>query len=231
MRLRPLVAEFIGTFTLIYIGAGSIAANELTKGQVGLVGIAFAHGLAIGVMVSAAAAISGAHFNPAVTIGALAARKISPLGALSYVIAQCLGAIAGAAVLRISMPGAVLDKVDMGTPAPGAGATSVEAFIVEVVLTFFLMFVIYGTAIDQRAHRVGGLFIGLTITLDILMGGPISGAAMNPARWLGPALLGGGGFQNVWIYWLAPPLGAVAAALLYKYLFEEETAQVPATAR
>jgi aquaporin Z len=147
------------------------------------------------------------------------------------VIAQCLGAIAGAAVLRISMPGAVLDKVDMGTPAPGAGATSVEAFIVEVVLTFFLMFVIYGTAIDQRAHRVGGLFIGLTITLDILMGGPISGAAMNPARWLGPALLGGGGFQNVWIYWLAPPLGAVAAALLYKYLFEEETAQVPATAR
>jgi aquaporin Z len=231
MRLRPLVAEFIGTFTLIYIGAGSIAANELTKGQVGLVGIAFAHGLAIGVMVSAAAAISGAHFNPAVTIGALAARKISPLGALSYVIAQCLGAIAGAAVLRISMPGAVLDKVDMGTPAPGAGATSVEAFIVEVVLTFFLMFVIYGTAIDQRAHRVGGLFIGLTITLDILMGGPISGAAMNPARWLGPALLGGGGFQNVWIYWLAPPLGGVAAALLYKYLFEEETAQVPATAR
>jgi aquaporin TIP len=230
MRPRPLVAEFIGTFTLIYIGAGSIAANELTKGQVGLVGIALAHGLAIAVMVSAAAAISGGHFNPAVTIAALAARKISPFGALAYAVAQCLGAIAGAAVLRISVPAGVLDRVDMGTPAPGSGVSSLEAFIVEVVLTFFLMFVIYGTAIDQRAHRVGGLFIGLTITLDILMGGPISGAAMNPARWLGPALLGGGGFQNVWIYWLAPPLGAVAAALLYKYLFEEETAQVPATA-
>ena len=220
MKLRPLVAEFIGTFTLIYVGAGSIAANELTKGQVGLVGIALAHGLAIGVMVSAAAAISGGHFNPAVTIGALAARKIAALVALAYIVAQCLGAIAGAAVLRLSVPGGVLDRVAMGTPAPG-----------QVVLTFFLMFVIYGTAIDQRAHRVGGLFIGLTVSLDILMGGPISGAAMNPARWLGPALLGGGGFQNVWIYWLAPPLGAVAAALLYKYLFEEETAQVPATAR
>ena len=231
MRPRPLVAEFIGTFTLIYVGAGSIAADALTKGHVGLVGIALAHGLAIGVMVSAAAAISGAHFNPAVTIGALAARKIGPLPALGYVVAQCLGAIAGAAVLRLSVPGGVLDGVQMGTPAPGPGISVGEAFLVEVVLTFFLMFVIYGTAIDQRAHRVGGLFIGLAITLDILMGGPISGAAMNPARWLGPALLGGGGFQNFWIYWLAPPIGAVAAALVYKYLFEEETAQVPSSAR
>jgi aquaporin Z len=231
MKLRPLVAEFIGTFTLIYIGAGSIAANELTKGQVGLVGIALAHGLAIAVMVSAAAAISGAHFNPAVTIGVLATRKISLPSAVAYVVAQCLGAIAGATVLRLSVTGGVLERVQMGTPVPGAGASLLEVFLVEVVLTFFLMLVIYGTAIDQRAHRVGGLFIGLTITADILMGGPISGAAMNPARWLGPALLGGGGLQNVWIYWLAPPLGAVAAALLYKHLFEEETAQVPATAR
>ena len=231
MKLRPLVAEFIGTFTLIYIGAGSIAANELTKGQVGLVGIALAHGLAIAVMVSAAAAISGAHFNPAVTIGVLATRKISLPSAVAYVVAQCLGAIAGATVLRLSVTGGVLERVQMGTPAPGAGASLLEVFLVEAVLTFFLMLVIYGTAIDQRAHRVGGLFIGLTITADILMGGPISGAAMNPARWLGPALLGGGGLQNVWIYWLAPPLGAVAAALLYRYLFEEETAQVPATAR
>ena len=231
MKPRPLVAEFIGTFTLIYIGAGSVAANEITKGQVGPVGIALAHGLAIAVMVSAAAAISGAHFNPAVTIAALATRKISAFNALAYVVAQSLGAVVGAAALRLSMPAAILDRVHMGTPAPGAGASPLEVFVVEVVLTFFLMFVIYGTAIDLRAHRVGGLFIGLTITLDILMGGPVSGAAMNPARWLGPALLGGGGFQNAWIYWLAPPLGAVAAALLYRYLFEEETPQVPASVK
>jgi aquaporin Z len=231
MRIRPLVAEFIGAFALIFIGVGSIAANQMTKGQVGLVGIAFAHGLTIAVMVSAAAAISGGHFNPAVTIGALAARKIAPLMALAYVVAQCLGGIAGAGVIRLSMPAGVLGSVDMGTPAPGSGVSSWEAFVAEVVLTFFLMFVIYGTAIDQRAHRVGGLFIGLTITADILMGGPISGAAMNPARWLGPALLGGGGLVNVWIYWLAPPLGAIIAALVYKYLFELETPQVPASAR
>ena len=231
MKPRPLVAEFIGTFTLIYIGAGSVAANEITKGQVGPVGIALAHGLAIAVMVSAAAAISGAHFNPAVTVAALATRKISAFNALAYIVAQCLGAIVGAAALRVSVPGSILDRVHMATPVPGAGTSALEAFVVEVVLTFFLMFVIYGTAIDLRAHRVGGLFIGLTITLDVLMGGPISGAAMNPARWLGPALLGGGGFQNAWIYWLAPPLGAVAAALLYRYLFEEETPQVPASVK
>jgi aquaporin Z len=231
VKLRPLVAEFIGTFALIFIGVGSIAANQMTKGQVGLVGIALAHGITIAVMVSAAAAISGGHFNPAVTIGALAARKIAPLAALSYVVSQCLGGVAGAAMIRLAMPGGVLSSVQMGTPAPGSGVTSSEAFVAEVVLTFFLMFVIYGTAIDQRAHRVGGLFIGLTISADILMGGPISGGAMNPARWLGPALLGGGGLQNVWIYWLAPPLGAVIAALIYKHLFDVETAQVPTSAR
>ena len=114
MRIRALVAELIGTFALIFIGVGSIAANDMTKGAVGLVGIAFAHGLTIAVMVSAAAAISGGHFNPAVTIGALAARKIDPLTGLLYILAQCVGATAGAAVLRLAMPGGVLDRVQMG---------------------------------------------------------------------------------------------------------------------
>lgn len=213
------IAEFFGTFTLIFIGVGAIAADYATDGALGLTGIAFAHGLAIAVMVSATAAVSGGHLNPAVTCGALAAGKIAAPTAVKYIVAQCLGAVFAAFMVKMAVPSVWLDAVGMGTPAVGEGVTVGQALIMEIVLTFIFMFVVYGTAIDARAPKMAGLFIGLTIALDIMAGGPVSGGAMNPARHLGPALMGGG-LQNIWIYWVGPILGAVVAALVYKSTIE-----------
>lgn len=224
MNSKALIAEFIGTFALIFIGVGAIATNYIIKGEtdVDLVAIALAHGLTIAVMVSATAATSGGHLNPAVTFGALLAGKINLKDGLGYIIVQCLGAIFAASLIKLAIPLEPLGAIKMGTPALGNGATPIMGLVLEFILTFFLVFVVFGTAMDKRAPQVGGLFIGLTVTLDILAGGPISGAAMNPARYLGPALLGGG-LQYVWLYWLGPLAGGAAAALLYHYLLEDRS--------
>jgi aquaporin Z len=217
--VNKLIAEFFGTFTLIFVGVGAIAADSATNGALGLTGIALAHGLAIAVMVSATAATSGGHLNPAVTCGALLAGKIPAPTALAYIAAQCAGALFAAFMVKMAVPSAWLDAVGMGTPAVGPGVSVGQAFVMEAVLTFFLMFVVYGTAIDARAPKMAGLFIGLTIVMGIMAGGPISGAAINPARHFGPALLGGG-MQNIWLYWVGPILGAAIAALVYKTTIE-----------
>jgi aquaporin Z len=221
MNPRALVSEFVGTFALIFVGVGAIAVTTADKRGPDLVAIALAHGLTIAVMVSATAAISGGHLNPAVTLGALIAGKIAPLAAVGYWIAQVLGGIAGAAVIAISVPAAQLKSAGYGIPAPGGGISSGEALVIELVLTFFLMFVIYGTAMDARAPRMAGLFIGLTVTLDILVGGPLTGAAMNPARFLGPALVNLSQLQFAWIYLIGPAAGAVLAALLWRFFLEK----------
>lgn len=220
MNSKALVAEFIGTFALIFIGIGAIAGNYLNGGQTGLTGIALAHGLAIAVMVSATAATSGGHLNPAVTIGLFFAKKIDALNTIGYVLAQCLGAIVAAILIKLCIPAAALSAVGMGTPALGPGISPGMGLLTEIILTFFLVFVVYGTAVDHRAPKMGGLFIGLTVALDILMGGPISGAAMNPARHLGPALLGGG-LQDIWLYWLGPVIGGILAATIYHRVIEK----------
>lgn len=221
MDPRALVAEFVGTFALVFVGVGAIA-NLAPLDAAGLVGVALAHGLTIAVMVSATAAVSGGHLNPAVTIGLLAAGRIRPAGAAGYVLAQLLGAVAAAGLLVATIP-AQVRAVDLGTPAPGPDLGAGQVVVLEAVLTFFLVFVIYGTAVDRRAPQVGGLFIGLTVALDILMGGPLTGAAMNPARHLGPALFAGGeALAQTWIYWAGPLLGGVAAALLYRHVLEED---------
>jgi len=220
MNRKALVAEFISTFALVFVGVGAIAVDNMTGGKSGLVGIALAHGLIIAVMVSATMAISGGHVNPAVTIGAWAAGKIDTTNAIGYVIAQCLGAVVAAFLIKLAVPVDVLSAVAMGTPALGNGIAVGQGLLTEIILTFFLMFAVYGTAIDRRAPKTGGLFIGLTITLDILVGGPISGAAMNPARHLGPALMGGP-TEHIWLYWVGPVAGAVLAALVYKKMLEE----------
>ncbi len=220
MNKKTFIAEFIGTFALIFIGVGAIAADHLSGGKLGLTGIALAHGLAIAVMVSATGAISGGHLNPAVTIALWSANKINTMHSIAYVSAQCLGAIAAAFLIKMAIPAETLDAISMGTPAISAGISTQMALVTEIVLTFFLVFVVYGTAVDHRAPKMGGLFIGLTVALDIMMGGPITGAAMNPARHLGPALLGGG-LQNIWIYWVGPIVGGVLAAQVYKHQLEK----------
>lgn len=221
MKTKALVAEFIGTFTLIFVGVGAICSDVMTGHMLGLTGIALAHGLAIGVMVSATAAVSGGHLNPAVTFGALVAKKIDPLNGIGYIVAQCLGGILAAYVITLAIPEQVLNATAYGTPVVTKGITTSQALVTEIVLTFFLVFVVFGTAIDKRAPKVGGLFIGLAVAMGVMMGGGISGAAMNPARHLGPALLGGG-FENTWLYWVGPLIGGGLAALVYKYTLEEK---------
>ena len=215
--MPALIAEFIGTFALIFIGAGAICADAMTGGGLGIVGIALAHGLTIMVMVYAFGHISGGHFNPAVTFAMAITKQIKPDKAGSYVIAQLAGG-AAAAFLLAQMYGEYMTHV------PYLGATMINfsavtipgAIVVEAILTFFLVTVIYAMAVDGRSSKPAiGLAIGLTITLDILMGGPLTGASMNPARTFGPALATGN-WADHWVYWVGPLAGGGLAGLLYE---------------
>ena len=213
MNFRALVAEFVGAFALCFIGIGVIAATQGNE----ILAIAFGHGLAIGLMVAAVGHISGGHFNPAVTFGMLITGRIGIGSAIGYIIAQLLGGLAAAALMSGIYGGEAVAK---GTPVPGDTYTAVQALMMEVVLTFFLVWVIFGTAVD-KSYSFAGLAIGLTITMDILAGGAVSGAAMNPARALGPAIIGGT-WNAHWIYWVGPLVGAGLAATLYSLLYSEE---------
>jgi len=226
--VRKAVAEFVGTFALIFAGAGAIVATGFYFAgspdyNANLLLVALAHGLAIGVMVSATGHISGGHFNPAVTLGALVGRQIPPKLALVYWLSQILGGLAAAVTLLGVFPAGEWRTSHLGTPFLSPGVSPLTGILVEAVLTFFLVFVVYGTGIDPKGafHAVGGLAIGLTIAMDILMGGPITGAAMNPARWLGPAVVAGF-FDNWYVYWVGPLLGGTVAGLVYAYLLLEK---------
>ena len=212
---KRVVVEFFGVFALCFMGIGAIVMTGGTGGTVDLVAVALAHGLAIGLMVMAAGHISGGHFNPAVTIGMIATRRIEPATGGFYIVAQALGALAGTLAVLATFPEAMRDLVNLGVPAVGGGYSTGNALVAEIIATFFLMFVIYGVAVDQRsAKAVGGLAIGLAITMDIFATGAISGAAMNPARWFGPAIIGGH-WDDFWIWIVGPIVGAVAAAYLF----------------
>jgi aquaporin Z len=213
------VAEFIGTFTLLFIGVGSIVAAN-TIHDPSLIGVAIAHGLAIGVMVSAVGHISGAHFNPAVTFGFLVTRRIKPALAGLYWVAQLAGATLAVLLLRELLPSASTEAVHLGVPAIGNGVNAGAAFGLEAVLTFFLAWVVFASAVDPRGtfKSIAGLAIGLTITVDILFGGPFTGAAMNPARAFGPQLVGSY-WANGWVWYAGPVLGATVAAVLYEFLY------------
>ena len=216
------VAELVGAFALVFVGAGSIAVAD------GLVGIALAHGLVIAVMASAVGHISGGHFNPAVTFGFLVTRRIAPTLALVYWAAQALGGVLGALLLTLVVPDDLTDPSKLGVPALGNGVGAGAGLVIEGVLTFFLVWVIFATAADPRGtfSSIAGLAIGLTITLDILMGGPLTGAAMNPARALGPELVEGE-WADAWLWYLGPLAGGAAAALLYEALYLRPTRPVP----
>ncbi len=221
---QKFFAEFVGTFALIFFGAGSICADQLLKstnqGSLGLLGIAVAHGLAIGIMVSAIGHISGGHLNPAVTIGFWVTRRISTFGALLYWVSQLAGAIAAAYLLRAVIPDDTWRAVALGTPDLARDFSRTAGMVVEGVMTFFLVFVVFATAADERGAfgKIAGFAIGLTVTMDILMGGPLTGAAMNPARAFGPALAAQH-WVNHGVYWVGPLLGGVVAGWLYDTLY------------
>jgi len=219
--LRRGAAEFVGAFTLIFIGGGAgIAAGRF--GGFDIVAIALANGLAIAIMVSNLGHISGGHFNPAITLAFLVTRRIVLSLALLYWVAQLAGAIAAAAILRAVYP-SILGAV------PHAPNTSDgKALVVEIVLTFLLVWAVWATAVDIRGafKSIAGLAIGLTITMDVFMGGPLTGAAMNPARAFGPELISNF-WGEAWVYWVGPAIGALIAAVAYEYLYLRPAREAP----
>ena len=215
--VKPLIAELIGTFAFVFIGAGSIITNTLTHGAIGLLGIALAHGLALSIMITVFAATSGGHINPAVTVAMLVTRRIAPLLGLLYIVAQLVGATLAGLLLQAIYPQVVWQAAQLGTPMLAPGVSFGTGVLVEAVLTFFLLLAVFGTAVDPRAPKIGGFGIGLTVAFDILVGGALTGASMNPARTFGPALAGGF-WNNDLVYWIGPIIGAVLAALIYQYV-------------
>ena len=215
-----LVMEFIGTFALCFVGI--MAINQLgASGRLGLVGIALAHGLILGIMISAAMQTSGGHFNPAVTFGFLVTGKMKPREGIAYIIAQLLGSIV-ASVAVWGIYGCTTEGLKVvagGTPDLAPGILPLAGVLTEIILTFFLVFAVWGTAADPRAHNVGVFAIGLTVAADILAGVPVTGASMNPARSFGPTLIGGFAnpalWANHWIYWVGPLIGGALAACIY----------------
>lgn len=212
---KALIAEFLGTFALIFIGAGAVCTSAFGGGA-GLLGVALAHGTVLAVMVSSLGHISGAHFNPAVTIALLTAQRFDSRNVLPYIAAQMAGAVLAAYLLSLVIPEDTWRQAQLGAAQLAQGITVVQATTLEAILTFFLVIAVFGTAVDPKGswQIVAGFGIGTVLIFDILVGGPWTGAAMNPARAFGPALVSGT-WANHAVYWIGPILGGVLAGALY----------------
>lgn len=215
--VRHFVAELIGTFALVFIGSGTIIMSRMPGSTIGLLEIALAHGLVLAVFVTATMRISG-HLNPAVTLAFLVTRRIGSLMAGVYFLAQILGAVTAAYALRALLPLQSFLAARGGGQSVALDVNSGQAYLLEGIATFFLVFVVFGTAVDKHSPRVGGLAIGFTLAAAILAIGPLTGGSLNPARSFGPAVASG-----VWeghlIYWIGPLIGGMLAGLLYHFLF------------
>jgi aquaporin TIP len=224
MRIQPLLAEFLGTFFLCFAGIAAIlSATPAVGSGAGIVGIALAHGLALSVAVNAFGGISGAHFNPAVSMGFFVTGRLPLYNLVPYISVQLLGATTAALICRTIFPAEAVVQAQLGLPLPAVWATPMAVMTGEFVMTFLLMTAIFGTAVDVRGQgvKIGGFGIGLTVAFDILAGGALTGASMNPARSFGPALVIGN-FAWHWLYWVAPIAGACVAALLYERVMLEK---------
>lgn len=220
--LQKLFAEFLGTFALVFFGAGAVCIDFQLRssGGLGLLGVALASGLAFAIMVSALGHISGGHFNPAITIGYWVTRRLSTLESLAYWGAQLLGAVVAGFLLKLVIPEDIATNVFLGTPELMRDFPRWSGMALEGVATFFLVLVVFATVVDEQGKfRSSAAFaMGLTITLGILVAGPLTGGALNPARAFGPAVA-----SNHWlnwgIYWVGPLGGGFLAALLYDSLY------------
>lgn len=217
--VRRGVAEALGTGALVFFGAGApIVLSAL--GNPSLIEVALANGLAIAVMVTALGHISGGHFNPAVTFGFWVTGRITTQMAGIYWLFQLAGAVLFALFLRGIFDDRIYDRFDGGAPALAPGISTAEGLLFEIIGTFFLVFVVFATAVDARGafKIVGGFAIGLTITLAVLVGGPLTGAALNPARAFGPELISGS-WSDAWLYWIGPLIGGALGAGVYAVLY------------
>ena len=235
-NMRSYVAEAIGTFFLCFCGIAAIVANQapINSGS-GLVGIALAHGLALSIAINCFGGVSGAHFNPAVTVAMLVTGRIPGPKAVFYIVSQLVGATIGAFLVAILFPIAAVKACALGTPLPPDQPWVSAGLVigVEIVLTYLLITAIFGTAVDERgkAVKIGAFGIGLTLTAAILACGPITGASLNPARSFGPALvcamhgINEDPWKLHWCYWVGPIAGAVLGALIYDHLILEKPAK------
>lgn len=231
--MKKYLAELIGTFSLVLFGCGTAVISGMSStgpAGAGLLGISIAFGFAVVAMAYAIGGISGCHINPAVTIGVLAAGKMEVKDAVGYIVAQCLGAIAGAAVLYlivVGRPGFSMPEWGLGANGWGQGYLSefntLSAFVIEFVMTLLFIFVILGTTSKFGNGVMAGLAIGVTLMLIHLVTIPVTGTSVNPARSLGPAIFAGGkALSQLWLFFVAPIAGAIVAALIWKFGFEKE---------
>jgi aquaporin Z len=214
--LRPVAAEFVGTFLFIFVGCGAVVVDAARGGLFGLGGIAFAHAFGLAIGVTMAMAISGGHLNPAVTFAIWAAGRIDLRRAVLYVVAQLAAAVAAVFVIKALFPGAGAAS-SLGVPRIAQDLTLTSAVFVEAVLTFFLVSAVFGTGVSPHAPKVGGFAIGLTLIPAIFVGGPLTGAALNPARAFGPAMVALDWHGHL-AYWIGPLLGGAVAAFLWSKL-------------
>lgn len=215
-RKQELIAEGVGTFILVFAATGAIVVNMITNGTLTHLGVSFVVGAVVAALIYTLGHVSGAHINPAVTLGFCSVGSFPLSKVLGYITAQCTGAIAASATLRLTFG----NVANLGATLPLNRNWS-QSFILETILTFILMLVILGSGLDRRAHNgFAGLAVGLTVGLEAAFMGPITGASMNPARSLGPALISGV-WQYHWLYWLAPILGAQLAVLVYQQIYSD----------
>lgn len=213
---RRFLAELLGTFTLVFFGCASVISNAFPGAEFGLLGIALTHAIALSVAVTSTMNISGGHLNPAVSFALLLARRINARVFLVHLAAQLAAALIAALLLKAVFPVSVARVVSYGVPALHMGLSFMQGVGIEILLTFFLMSAIYGTLIAPTAPRVGGFGIGLTLLFLILGAGPLTGAVMNPARALGPAIASGNWTAHL-LYWIGPVIGALLAAVVWEF--------------
>ncbi len=221
-KSRPLIAEFLGTALFVFIGAGSIVANVMTVGGVTPLGIALAHGVGMAILVSAFMGISGAHFNPAVSLGLFVAGRIDGRTLGRYVLAQLAGAIAGAALLKGVFAAAAVRAVSAGTPQLSLSIGFGQGIAIEAAFTFFLVSAVFGTAVSSEAPKIGGFGIGLAIFVSAVVVSGLTGAALNPARAFGPALVAWSWHSQA-VYWIGPLAGGALAGWVWKVLLLPKT--------
>ncbi len=219
--IKAVIAELVGTFLFVFVGAGAVVTASFIHAPgngIALLIAAFANGLGLALAITIVGHVSGGHLNPAVTIALWVSQRIASSLAVAYIVAQLAGGILAGLALKAIFSTAIWSPVHMGAPSLATPQVSFgTGVLIEAILTFFLVFAVFGTAVDPRHPQIGGFGIGLVVMVDVLVGGPLTGAAMNPARAFGPAVAGNY-WSNHLVYWIGPILGAIIASLIYGYI-------------